>query len=185
MTRDYSIGLGYSLSCWDYFSISPAVGYSYDYQKFKLHHATFNGAPDPVLEGLKYENRWQGPWVGCEAQFAMQCMDFSLGYEYHWSHWHANWELKGADVAAGAFSDKRKSHQANGNVVYLDSAYSFCDCWDVGVGLKYQFWRATHGRELPRGGSFAEIGLSPTEKDKVPKATWYSYQVQLSVGHNF
>lgn len=183
-TRDYSIGLGYMFT-WNCINISPLIGYSYDYQRIKMGKITVDGFPDAQLSNLKYDMRWQGPWIGLESEFDLCCIDFTVGYEYHWSDWRANWTLAGPDIFGVAFSDKRKSHHAYGNVVYIDGTYCFCNCWEVGLGLKYQYWKATKGKLQPRNGTLAEAVGSSTEVDKVPKATWSSFQIQLSLGYNF
>lgn len=185
-TRDYSIGVGYLFSCWNCFKIGPAVGYSYDFQKIKLgNNVTTNGEPSPTLNHLSYDMKWQGPWLGAEAQFCVQCVQVNVGYEYHWSDWRANWTLAGPDVIDIAFSDKRRSNNAHGNVVFLEGNYVFCSCWTVGLGFKYQQWTVRRGCEKPRAGSFAAIGLSPTEHDKVTHVCWRSAQVHVSLGYLF
>lgn len=183
--RDYSVGVGYLFSCFDCFKIGPVVGYSYDFQKIKMGKATTNGLPEPTLDHLSYDMRWQGPWLGAEAEFCVQCLQVNVGYEYHWSDWHANWTLAGPDLVNVAFSDKRRSHDAHGNVVFLEGNYLFCECWTVGLGFKYQQWTARRGREVPRAGSFAAVGISNTEKDKVTHVSWRSAQVQVNLGYLF
>lgn len=180
-TYDYSIGLGYHFYCFDWFKISPLVGYSYDFEKIKMGKMNTNGFPDPVLNNLSYNMRWQGPWLGLESDFWISCLNMRLGYEYHWSDWKANWNLSGPDVPDVAFSDKRKSNDAYGNVIYVDGRYAIYKGWDIGLGFKYQYWKAKGGKLKPRSGSF-DIG---DEVDKVPRATWASYQFQLSVGYSF
>lgn len=193
-SQDDSIGIGYFYSFGDCclndsflngFKVGPVVGYSYDFLKVRMGKMRTNGVVDPILNHLSYDMRWQGPWLGCELEYAIDCFRMNLGYEFHWSNWRANWTLKGPDDPHNAFSDKRKSSHAYGNLVFLDGAYTFCNCWELGLGLKYQQWKAGKGRERPRAGSFADVGLSDTEVDKVPKATWRSFQVQLAIGYHF
>jgi hypothetical protein len=185
-TRDYAIGVGYFFPCFDCFRIGPTIGFSYHYQKIKLSsNATSDGIPDPVLNRLTYDVRWQGPWLGAEAEFLINCFRFNLGYEYHLCVWRANWNLAGPDVFGGSYSDKRASHRAHGHVVFLEGNYFFCNCWIVGFGLKYQDFRARRGIELPRAGSFAAVGLSPFTVDRIPNASWKSAEIQLNLGYLF
>lgn len=192
-TQDYSIGAGYLfpieigcfLPCGSCLRIGPTAGYSYDYLKIRMRKVTTNDVPDPVLSDLEYSMRWHGPWAGVETEFCIDCFKVIFDYEFHWSEWRGIWALKGPDVLGVAFSDKRKSKHGTGNLFELDGIYEFNECWNFGIGLKYQFWQARKGHLVPRCGTFAEIGLSPTEKDKVPKATWQSAQIQLSAGYNF
>lgn len=181
-TRDYSIGLGYAYCLDNCFGIGPVAGWSYDYMRVKMHHATINGIPDPVLNGLNYKTTWQGPWLGVEALISLYCINLDLGYEYHWSHWHGKWLLAGPDIIGGAFSDRRKAHRASGNVFFIDANYEFCQCYELGLELKYQYWRAKKGHETPLAGSFSAVGFPADEVDKVKKSTWQPFEVQLNFG---
>jgi len=185
--KDLIIGFGYLFPiCWN-LRIGPVAGWSYNSQKIKIHHAETGDLPDPILNHLRYRNRWQGPWVGINTKFHIcPCnLGISGGYEYHWADWHATWRLHGPDVPGVAFSDKRHSNDAHGQVVYLDARWNFWYCWNVGFGLKYQTFRAVNGRERPFAGSFAAVGLSSTEVDKVKHATWRSWAATLDVGYTF
>jgi hypothetical protein len=185
-TKDLSLGGGWLLPCFCLFKIGPMAGYSYDYQQIKMHRTTINGTVIPLLDDLRYEMRWQGPWVGFASNFSLPyCVDITGGYEYHWGHWHANWLLDGPDVSGQAFSDKRHSKHAYGNVVFLKGLYTPLPCWDISIGVKYQYWKATHGREIPRAGSFAAVGLNSTEVDKVKKVLWSSIEVELGLAYQF
>lgn len=184
-TRDYSIGIGYLFSSGDCFRIGPVVGYAYDYQKVRLSSVDTNGIDDPILADLSYNMRWQGPWIGFATEYRTCDALFNVGYEFHWVDWRANWTLDGADVPGVAFSDKRKSDCAYGSVLYADSSYALCDCWSVGLGLKFQYWKAWHGELNPRAGSFVAVGGTATEEGKVPKATWCSIEIQLNAGYTF
>jgi hypothetical protein len=177
-------GVGYLFSWSDCWGIGPVVGWSYDYQRIKMSHPELNGLPDPALDGLKYTNRWQGPWIGVD--FVVNMCDFEIdaGYEYHWSSWSAGYDLAGPDVFGGSFSDRRHSHDAHGQVVYLDGRWDLCDCWNIGIGLKYQFWRAVNGDVVPRTGTFADIGI-PITSASVNLAQWTSLSATFDIGYNF
>lgn len=183
--KDFSVAGGYLCPLFECFSIGPVAGWSYHSQRFKLkNNAHTDGIADPILNGLKYSNRWQGPWAGVDLAFYACEFTFNAGYEYHWAHWHADWTLDGPDVS-GAFSDRRKSTHAHGQVVYLDARWNYCSCWNIGLGLKFQEWRAIRGREKPQAGSFAAVGLSNTEVDKVKHATWCSFAITADIGYTF
>lgn len=184
-TNDFSVGGGYLFPCGCGFGVGPVAGWSYDYERVKMGRAKTDGLPEPVLDDLTYKMRWQGPWLGVEGQYNCYNARVSLGYEYHWSHWHASWTLHGPDVPGVAFSDRRKSNDAFGNVIFLDGAYGFCDSWEIGLGFKAQYWKANGGRVLPRAKNIAEAGVSPTEVDRVRSAIWHSYEVVVTVGYQF
>jgi hypothetical protein len=108
-----------------------------------------------------------------------------LGYEFHVVQWHAQWRLKGDDVISGAFSDRRHSNQCYGNVGFINVNYNFFQCWTIAIGARYNYFKAAHGREKPLAGSFSSIGKSDVEVDKVRKATWQSFAMQMFLGYGF
>ena len=122
-------------------AIGPVAGWSYARQQFKLKNTFTNGVFDPVVNGVKYTERWQGPWLGVDATGAFCNYVLRTGYEYHWATWHATWTLPGPDTI-GAFSDRRHANDAWGQVAYLDGRWYFCSGWNVGFGAKFQFWKA-------------------------------------------
>lgn len=183
--EDASFGLGYLFEVTDWLCLAPVGGWSYNYQRIKINNAETDGVDDPVIDGVSYKDRWQGPWVGFEAATNLWCFTLNLGYEYHWAHWHGTWKLNSSDVPGGAFSDRRKSNDASGNVVYLNTFWNAWDCLDAGVLLKYQYWQAKGGRLTPLHGTFADLGFGADEVDKISKATWQSFEIQLSLGYTF
>lgn len=183
--EDASFGLGYLFNVCDWLCFAPIGGWAYDYQRVKVRNAHTDGVSDPIINGLSYTNRWQGPWVGFDSGMVVDCIAINVGYEYHWAHWHAVWKLSGDDVVGGAFSDKRHSNNASGNVVYLNTFWNAWDDLEAGLLLKYQYWRAKNGQMLPLAGSFAAVGFGADEVDKIPHAVWQSIEIQLSLGYAF
>lgn len=180
--KDFSGGAGYLFPLGCRLSAAPLVGWSYDSQLIKLGHGTTNCQRDKVLDSLHYSNRWQGPWAGADLRWDWDNITLKGGYEYHWAHWHAKWKLHGGDIAASAFSDSRRSDHAHGQVVYADGRWNFCSGWYVGIGGKYQWWRAEEGHLKPLAGNFAAVGLRNSEVDKVKCATWKSVSATVDIG---
>lgn len=184
-TKDFNVGVGYLFPfsycspAWEGFFVGPQAGWSYDNQHFKTSHTKTDEVFDPILNDLRYSNRWQGPWVGVDAVFQVCQFDFNVGYEYHFAHWHATWKLAGPDVPA-AFSDRRSSYHAHGQVVYLDGRWNWCSCWNVGLGFKLQKWKAIHGCISPLKGA----GDLSTQ-DKVKQAKWCSFAATFDIGYTF
>lgn len=179
-SRDYSVAAGI-LYPFMGMNVASLSGWSYHYQRVKMQNAVTNGEADEVLNGLSYLNTWQGPWAGIEAQLEMCGFNFFAGYEYHWAHWKAHWKLDCPNIFEGAYTDQRRSKHAIGQVGYFDAKYPlFCSVL-LGVGFKYQYWKAQHGREKPLEGTFAEIGLPADEVDKVPTASWQSYGLEFTL----
>ncbi len=189
--QDGTIGAGYlfilsncSYKCLQDFAIGPVVGWSYNRQQFKLHEAITDHVADPVIDGMKYTEHWQGPWLGVDATWDVCCATLHAGYEYHWATWNATWQLAGPDTA-GAFSDKRHSSNAYGQLAYLKiKKYIYCE-WSISLGLKAQHWKAVNGSEKPKASSFADLGFNASEKDKVKNAKWQSFSATIDIGYIF
>lgn len=182
---DTSVGFGYMFTCLPCVNFGPVAGYSYHNLKIKMPKVKTDGVEDEVLNGLSYDSRWQGPWLGFDIHGRLRCFDLNFGYSYHWSHWRAAYELKGPPNQETAFSDRRKSTDAHGNVVFVDGSYYFMRCLSFGVGFKYQSWRATDGSIRPKVGTYSDLGFSDTFKSNVPEATWKSYEVKLILAYHF
>lgn len=189
--QDYSFGLGYLFPFFTYFfpvyqdvHLGPVAGWAYDHQSFKIRHAKSNGANAPYLNGLKYTNLWQSPWLGVDAVFKTCNLVVKVGFEYHWGHWRAKWKLAGPDVPQ-AFSDRRHSNRSRGHVYYATAKWDIWPHWSLGLGCKYQWFKAFHGREMPLAGSFAAVGLSNTQVDRVQSGIWSSFAGTVNLGYSF
>lgn len=162
-TSDFQIGLGYfiDLGCWfndcsclnlSDWGLGVAGGYQWDRQKFKVSSATlvvddiFVG-DNPLEEGLKVYQRWQGPWVGAQLFYNACGWSFDVAYEYHFCL-HTNGHYNFTDLAAifGAVDYSWRGHDGHSNVVYVNGYYELCQGWDLGLGFKYQDWHATRQR---------------------------------------
>lgn len=184
-TVDYSIGIGYLYPFARCLSIGPSVGYAYIKESVTINDAEIDDEPLEIFNDLKYEMRWQGPWLGVEALYQIRCFNVHLGYEYHWCDWRAEWLLDGPDIPEEAFSDKRKGSDAYANIFFVDVNYRFCQCWDLGVGFKYQYWKVDSGRVVPKNGTFQQVGVGEISKAKVTNADLVTYGIQVSVGRHF
>lgn len=187
-TKDATIGIGYlfPLACnaW----MGPVAGWTYHQQHFKMSDGETDDIEDSILDDLTYTTQWNGPWIGVDMLYQRCNFLFALGYEYHWAHWKASWDLDGPDISGidgVAFSDRRKGKHGHGNHVYLDGQWNFFPCWYVGLGFKFDYWTVHNGSEHPKNGSFADVGLSNSERDKVRNASWRSYGITLDLGYTF
>ncbi len=149
-TRDFTVGVGYLFTLGDCFEIIPMGGLSYHFQRFGIHDVNTDGEEDDILNNLRYITRWQGPWAGVDLGLNFCGIGIRGGYEYHWCDWHAQWLLDGPNVFGVAFSDMRKSSHANGQVGFVDAHWEFCDCWNIGIGVKWERWKATNGSLRPK-----------------------------------
>jgi hypothetical protein len=110
---------------------------------------------------------------------------FDGGYEYHWATWKSSFRPKHEIFPCELFATRGHSHDAWGQVGYLNTWWNICKCWDVGIGVKYQFWKAKKGSVRPTTNSFAGIGCDPTERNKLKNAGWRSLGVTLDLAYTF
>ena len=183
---DSSLGLGFLYPILDGWRMGMIGGWSYNFQRFKLEkfRDATTAAPFPDLEGVTYKQFWNGPWIGIETLFStFWHIDANVGVEYHWPKWRADFDLLGPDVIGGSFSDHRNAPIGNAQVAYINLKYYPNTCWDLGLQFKYQHWEITSGHELPRAGTFPDVGLPATEVDRIPLAFWWAFDIQFSLGY--
>lgn len=178
-TVDFSVGGGYLFPICTGIRIGPTGGWSYNAQKLKMK------SDIKVLDGLEYKNRWQGGWVGADALISFCGFGLHAGYEYHIPKWNGDWLLKGPDVFGGAFSDVRHSTNGYGNVAFIEASTVRFGSIRFNCQLKYQYWKMKDGREHPKNGSFASVGGTADEVDKIPRATWQSFEAIVGLGLDF
>jgi len=193
---DFTIGAGYlftfeNCGCEGYldgFAIGPVAGWTYNHQEFKLKgNATdtddITSVTTPsVLDGLKYQTRWQGPWLGFDIVYKGCSYAVNFGYSYHWATRHASFKLDPASLPFGIpnFSNTTNSNNASGNEVFLNGEYYFCDSWSVGLGFKYVYYCADKGKAK------LDTPVVPAiETARVHNAQWQSYAITLDLGYKF
>lgn len=188
-TFDYQIALGY-LYDWECWGLGLLGGYAYNYEHIKTKNGKTAELPtldvfvnDPFFDGDKYEQIWQGPYLGVDFLYHLCNWNLDLGYEHHFAHYHAKNTINPAFLTDG-FSDVRKTHSAHGDVIFLNGEYLFCNGWHIGLGVKYQYWTAKDGEFHPTLITFESLGLPA---GTVGKATgnWTSYNAHLNVGYEF
>jgi hypothetical protein len=205
-TYDYSIGLGWVYPICDW-GIGISAGYAWDKLRFKTRNSLFSEfiaepciCPPEIIpstgidligDRLRYENKWEGPWVGVNLLYGTCDWHLELGYEYHWVDWDAEFLLAGPDdpnALCLGFSDVRRG-DGHGNVVYLNAGTILADCWDLSLGFKYTSFEAD-GHERPKNGTFRDIGCfdpvtGAEEFDRVKEAKWKSAQFTVDLGYLF
>jgi hypothetical protein len=185
---DGNIALGFLYPVCDEWGIGPVVGWSYQQTRVSMKDVISDGENDPIQNGFTFKNTFAGPFIGLDF-FYYLCeynVSFAAGYEFHWARWNASKTLKGEDGrVCRPFSDRRHDNDGNGHRVYLDTRYTWCECWDVGLGLEYDYFYTKGGKLTPKNGSFEEIGCFPNEKHRVHRAALHAYSVKLDVGYRF
>lgn len=185
-TWDVQTSLGYNFNLNQCLSIAPVVGWSYD--KFQLKGKHIHVAIEGVvfhLSDIKAHQRFQGPFVGFEVLLQPTCfLDVLLGYEWHYAYWHADRIIQGPEYGnppfgtTTGFSNKHHLDGVKGNVFNLDTSYRFCECWEAGLQLKYQFYRGDFGKykrtRTPLISSFTYAHVDDVE--------WHSFAAMIHVG---
>lgn len=185
-TKDGLIGLGYMVPVACNFWIGPVAGWSYEQQHLKIRHTKGDGMRDLPLSGLSYSMQWSGPWLGADIMLQTCEVLMSAGYEYHWAHWHGQYKFKGRNGLPG-LSLAGKSTDAHGHVAYVEGRWNFCNCWNAGVGLKYQYWNASKGHLNQNGECFNDSFSDSFNKAtaRVHNAKWNSICATVDVGFTF
>lgn len=154
-TYDGKGALGYYISMAPSIWIAPVIGYSYDALNLKGKdiHTDINSCRFH-LSDINAHQRFHGPFIGFDALFEIcGCYDFVFGYEFHFAKWHGQRLIDGREYddstlfgLTTAFSNKRTINNVYGQVLTFDLGYELCDCWRLGLNLKYQFYEGESGK---------------------------------------
>lgn len=187
-TVDANIGLGYLYSICDSWGLGAVGGWSYDQLRISTTKASNNSSDFNAGDGMTFTSTWQGPWIGIDSVYYLCAWNLTLNasYEYHWSEWTGSNHLRSSVFpSCTLFSDHRRSDNAHGNVVFIDGRWTWCECWDLALGFKYQEWRARGGSLKPNEGTFEEIGCDEYERNKSRDTRWQSFGVNFDIGYRF
>ena len=197
----YVFGVGAAIGYPFYFCdcsiiIAPVIGYAFDEQNLEVDDRDFNINTDSYgffncsSSGgcceYNFVNRWYGPFVGLDFDYRPwnSCLNIWAELEYHWADFsgkrnnfdHTYW-----------FDDRRRSsNRANAWVFGAGVDYDLCNCWTVGISLKFQDWRATRRHKYRE--CLDEYFLeSCNTRDRRIKTTekWRSYAINLTLGREF
>lgn len=188
-TMDALGGFGYLFCISDCWGVAPLVGWSYD--EIDVKGQSVKTPLDGVLldiGDIKYKSRFQGPWLGADVFFEpTACSRISLGYEFHIAHWNGTRTLEQGELGTEfgtttGFSNIRKLNPVLGNVFSLDGAYTFCGCWDFGIGLKYQIWKSVGSGRYKR----TIIPTDPAITSQIVEdVEWNSFSLMFQIGYMF
>ncbi len=188
-TYDVQGAIGCYFCMTPYIWVAPVVGWSYDALNLKGKDIStaINGVVYD-LSDIKAHQRFNGPLVGFDLVYQINdCSDFTFGYEFHYAHWHGQRLIQGKEYgnppfgATTGFSNRRHLNRVYGQVFKLDATYQFCECWMLGIGLKYQFFNGDFGK------------YKRTETPLIPQFTyanvdglwWRSFASTIYVGRMF
>lgn len=174
LDADIALGINFPVSWW--FNIAPVLGYSIDKQKIEL--------PDQFFKEI-YTTKWKGPFAGFDISSEFCYFRFRGGYEYHWGDWQASFEIKQKKkwdhLHYSHYRDSRRGNGAQGHVAWLDLRFAL-DCqFDLGLGLKYQYW------EVPRG-KITEDNTFPSSSSTrrtLRSISWHSMAINGEIVYRF
>jgi len=182
--RDVTVGGVYFFLNNSFCQLGPSAGYSKNLQSFTLKTSETENIFEAAIQGLKYKNHWQGPWIGIDAVARVSCLTVRGAYEYHFGSWNAKWQLQGPDNDV-AYSDKRRSNHVRGRVAFVDASFNFYECLTLGFGVKWQRWKVHKGHERAVSEIIAELLEKNKEKSKVKYASWDAIAATIDVGYSF
>lgn len=188
-TVDGKVAIGYYSFMTDGVWAAPVVGWSYDSLEMKGTNIeiAINGHVFH-LSDIKAHQRFEGPFLGFDFLYEIDdCLAFTFGYEFHFSRWHGDRIIQGREYGnppfgtTTGFSNKRHINRAYGNVFKLDLEYQFCDCWTVGLELKYQFFYGDFGKYKQTRRPI----LSQYTYANVDGLWWRSFASTITIGRSF
>lgn len=170
-TYDIQGAIGYYFCLAPSIWVAPVIGWAYD--ALNLKGTDIKTAIDGVefnhLSDIKAHQKFNGPFAGFDLVYQVnECSDFIFGYEFHYARWNGNRHIQRnsyGDPPFGVttgYSNHRDMHRVYGQVFKFDTTYQFCDCWFIGLGLKYQFFTGDFGKfkrkpHLPSLYTYANI----------------------------
>lgn len=184
-TNDALGGIGYYFCLNRCMWVAPLVGWSCD----ELNITGKNIIDELTNVGdIKYKSRFQGPWVGVDFTFQPSpCYWATFGYELHHADWHGTRLLEDGELGTNfgfttGFSNKRRHKNIWGHVFELDGTYVFRECWNVGLSLKYQIWKAAGTGHYKR----TIVPADPAITSKVVNdVEWESFSLMVHAGYAF
>lgn len=184
---DANIAIGYPFYFCDCTSVvAPVIGYAVDVQEFdvwggglRLNQSDCNDHFSSTSGCCKntYFSRWYGPFVGVDFNYRPNhdCWNLYAAFEYHWGTFKAKGHNDNDD-----FRDRHAD--MSGWVVDLGADYDMCNCWTVGVYLKFTDFSADkHHRNWGGSSDDSSSGRGRSKFD----AHWNSYAVNVTVGRQF
>jgi hypothetical protein len=195
---DISLGLGYDMTfCCDQLHIIPMIGYSWHKQRYlstDWERRFFDAAPVPENEITgyyeRYENRWNGFWVGLDTAYVF-CCNWTLfaGFEYHklcLSGYYFRPPVAAFSIVSPTLSPNG-SPQVNMDLescgqmwnVHAGVNYSFCCNWNMVVAGSWQKWTANNGFSEAFQKGLQASALSDLE------VTVKAWTITAAIGYRF
>jgi opacity protein-like surface antigen len=175
--------------------VAPVLGYSIDEQNieiddegFDLHQSGYFLLPKSGSECCEHKwiSRWFGGFVGLDFDYRPynECWNIWGEFEYHFGNFQGKRHINSDFSGFGFQHHKFHSHDATGWVVSAGADYDLCNCWTVGLAVKFQDWSAT--RHHKHDDSFSdEASFGDCRGRERHNFKWHSYEVKLALGKEF
>jgi len=158
----YVYGIGAAIGYPFYFCdcttvLAPVIGYAFDEQSVQFDGRRL-GFRDSCSDNTcgdccrqTFNSRWYGPFVGVDFNYRPYCSCWNLyaDLEFHWG------DFKGRtnhDNYSEGIDHSFRSSDVRAWVFGAGAEYDLCNCWTVGVSVKFQDWRAHRNHEKKKAG---------------------------------
>lgn len=174
--------------------LAPVIGYAFDEQNIRVDDVGFELGSDNAFgercddKGCCRNNfisRWYGPFVGVDFDWRPwnSCFNLWGELEYHWGSFRGK---RSHFDNFNAFDDRnRSSHNARAWVFAAGLDYDLCNCWTVGLSVKFQNWSANRNHKFCNRDFDTEyLGLGCDHRSRT-NHKWRSYAINLTLGRDF
>ena len=174
--------------------IAPVIGYAFDEQNVRVDDREFDFLGSSYGEGSgdccrhTFISRWYGPFVGVDFDWrpCNSCLNLWAELEYHWGSFRGK-RSHLDDNASGFFGFDHRNCHSNDATAWVFAAgvdYDLCNCWTIGLSVKFQDWSANrHHRFCDENLDASYIRVCDHRFRDNNK--WRSYAVNLTFGRDF
>jgi len=178
-------------------AIAPVIGYSFDEQNVRAHDRDIRlfesyGDEEGGCCDRTFISRWYGGLVGLDFDWhpCNACFNIWAQVEYHWGSFrgktsHGFDEYYDFD---SVLTRDRHSHRATAWLFAAGFEYDLCNCWVVGLSVKFQDWSAHrhHRNCFEESSSYGEFDIASRCDGRASDSNkWRSYAINLNFGRDF
>jgi len=197
----YVFGLGAAVGYPFYFCdctliLAPVIGYSFDEQNVRVDDRIFDfgdfdsyGSGEHECCRHTFISRWYGPFVGVDFDWHPynSCFNVWAELEYHWGSFRGKTNNLGDDES-GFYGIDRRNRHSNDAQAWVFSAgldYDLCNCWTIGLSVKFQDWSANRHHRFCLDSDFSYDFGSFCDHRYRDNNKWRSYAINLTFGRDF
>jgi opacity protein-like surface antigen len=198
----YVFGIGAAIGYPFYFCdctliLAPVIGYAFDEQNVRVEDRIndfggfdeYGGFNNDECCRHTFISRWYGPFVGVDFDWRPynSCFNVWAELEYHWGSFRGKRNhIDNYDSDFFGF-DRRNRHSKDATAWVFAAGvdYDLCNCWTIGLSVKFQDWSANrHHRECHDGDFSYEFGSFCDHRYR-DNNKWRSYAINLTFGRDF